>query len=188
MIPRLVTPPASEPVSLAEAKLYLKLDGDDENDLVASLIAAARLTIEAASRKQLIAQTWRLVLKRWPSEPLRSPLSPLLAVTGAALRSSANVVTPLPNVVGQIMAGVDPPAITLGSPQPVLVPPDGQLEIDLLTGFGPAATDVPASLRQAVLMQMARWFENRGDHVTGADASLAPEIMALVNPFRGMRI
>jgi uncharacterized phiE125 gp8 family phage protein len=70
----------------------------------------------------------------------------------------------------------------------VLVPPDGQLEIDLLVGFGPAAADVPASLRQAVLMQAARWFENRGDQVTGADASLAPDIMALVNPFRGMRI
>ena len=64
----------------------------------------------------------------------------------------------------------------------------GAIEIDLTAGYGPAATDVPALLRQAVLRLAARWFELRGD-VAGRDAAALPtEIMALVAPFRRARL
>ena len=49
MTPIALTPPAQEPVSLAEARAFLRLDQTEEDDLLATLITAARLMVEATS-------------------------------------------------------------------------------------------------------------------------------------------
>jgi uncharacterized phiE125 gp8 family phage protein len=43
---RLVTAPTSEPVALEDAKLWLRIDGDDEDSLILSLISSARQKAE----------------------------------------------------------------------------------------------------------------------------------------------
>ena len=53
MTPLALTPPAIEPVSLSEAKDFLRILGDDEDELLGTLITAARLMIEAASGRVL---------------------------------------------------------------------------------------------------------------------------------------
>ncbi|MCX7329611.1 MAG: hypothetical protein NTW00_16270 [Hyphomicrobiales bacterium] len=66
MSPILIVPPAAEPVTLADAKLYLRTAGPDEDDLVIALIRAARHLVAAASNRLLVSQTWRLVCDAWP--------------------------------------------------------------------------------------------------------------------------
>jgi len=66
MTPILITPPASEPISLADAKAWLRLDDTSEDELISALITAARLTIEAACDRMLITRGWRFVLDCWP--------------------------------------------------------------------------------------------------------------------------
>jgi hypothetical protein len=66
MSPILIVPPAAEPVTLADAKLYLRTAGPDEDDLVIALIRAARHLVEATSNRLLVSQTWRLVCAAWP--------------------------------------------------------------------------------------------------------------------------
>ena len=52
------SPPAVEPVSLAEATAHLRVETDDENDLISSLIVNARQQVEAATGLALITQGW----------------------------------------------------------------------------------------------------------------------------------
>ena len=69
MIPIFISGPAVEPITLTEMKAYLRVDDDDgaQDDLISGLIKAARLMVEAASRRILIEQHWRVVLDRWPA-------------------------------------------------------------------------------------------------------------------------
>ncbi len=47
----LVAGPAVEPLSVAEAKTYLRLDHAEDDALLSTLIAAARSHIESVTRK-----------------------------------------------------------------------------------------------------------------------------------------
>src|SRR5690606_27914269 len=84
MTPLALTPPALEPVSLDEARAFLRLDQTHEDELLTTLITAARLMIEAASGRMLIEQGWRIVLDAWPRDgAIRLPLSPVASIEGA---------------------------------------------------------------------------------------------------------
>ena len=54
----LVTPPALEPVSLAEAKAHLRVGHADEDGLIGALIAAARRLAESQTGLCLVAEPW----------------------------------------------------------------------------------------------------------------------------------
>jgi uncharacterized phiE125 gp8 family phage protein len=59
----LIAGPGEEPVSLAEAKAFCRIDGTDEDALVSALITAARLHVESITGRALLTQTWRLILQ-----------------------------------------------------------------------------------------------------------------------------
>jgi uncharacterized phiE125 gp8 family phage protein len=58
------------------------------------------------------------------------------------------------------------------------------IEIDLEAGFGPAAADVPAPIRQALLMLVAHWYENREAGPGDPRAAPPPAVSALLAPYR----
>src|SRR3954464_5988323 len=79
----LLTPPTAEPWSVAEAKAFLRVEHDDDDAVIAALIAAARGHVEALSRRALLVQRWRCVLDAWPAngrvDPRIAPLRSLIA-------------------------------------------------------------------------------------------------------------
>lgn len=80
----LITPPSAEPLTLAEVKAHLRLDGAEEDVLLLSLIRTARQFIERETGLCLITQSWRLYLDRWPRNGvirlLRSPVQVIQSV------------------------------------------------------------------------------------------------------------
>jgi len=189
MTPLALTPPAAEPVSLSEAKEFLRLDQSDEDDLIVTLVTAARLMIEAACGRMLVDQTWRILLDRWPDDnEIRLPLSPVSAIMAARVYDAAGMAQPVPAGALSLDAQADPPLIRIVGAVPAIGRARSAIEIDIVAGYGAVATAVPALLRQAVLRLAARWFEQRGD-VVGRDAAALPtEIMTLVRPFRRQRL
>ena len=62
----MTSPPAAEPVTVADAKAHMRIDTDAEDVLIGSLLLTSRLHIETALSLALITQSWTLTLDRWP--------------------------------------------------------------------------------------------------------------------------
>ncbi len=188
MISIFVSGPAVEPVSLAEMKAYLRIDEDDaaQDDMISGLIKAARLMIEAVSRRILIEQRWRVALDRWPRDgAILLPLSPVIAVDAIRITGASGDVTELPEDAFEADASNDPPRIAVtGAPEPGRS--RNGISIELRAGYGTTPDAVPATLKLAIRILVAHWFENRGD-VTG-EQILPPEALALVAPFQRVRL
>ena len=187
MIPILVDGPAVEPVDLAAMRAHLRLDGEAEDDLVQGLVTAARLIVEAAARRVMIAQTWRIVLDRFPQErALRLPLSPLIAPTRIAITDSSGAVVEHPPAAAAADANADPPLVRFSASLPEPGVARGGLLLEASFGYGAAAADVPEPLRLATKILVARWFENRGD-LLGLQ-TLPEDALALLKPYRRPRL
>lgn len=188
MIPIFVSGPAVEPITLAEMKAHLRVDDDDvaQDDLISGLIKAARLMIEAASRRILIEQTWRVVLDRWPRDRVvLLPLAPLIAVDAIRVTNASGTATQLPDDLFEADALSDPPRIIVkDAPEPGKS--RNGVSIELRAGFGATAEAVPATLKLAIRILVAHWFENRGDVI--GEQILPPEALALVAPFQRARL
>jgi len=139
MTSTLIAPPGEEPVTLAEAKAFCRIDGADEDALVDALIAAARLQVESLTGRALITQSWRLTMACAP-RLVELPVIPVAALVAA------------------------PDGAVLQGDAVLLVEPVDELTVDYTAGYG-AAADVPGDLKQAVLTLVAYWYENR-DAVT----------------------
>jgi uncharacterized phiE125 gp8 family phage protein len=185
----LVTAPAEEPVSLAEMKAWLRLDGADEDDVLAAVIATARAAVEARSGRRLVAQGWRWALDRWPPAPvLQLPVSPVRAIDAVRVRDAAGAAVSLPASAWQLDAASDPARLALLAAVPAPGRPLAGIEIDIAAGYGAPAA-VPPALKLAVRLTAARLFENRGEQPDEGELPALPATAgALVGPFRLRRL
>ena len=106
----LTTPPATEPITLAEANLHLKVDTTDDDSLITRLIAAARARAEWHTGRAFITQTWTLHLDAWPAcGIIELPLPPLQSVTSivtTARDDSATTLDPSLTIVDTAAARI----------------------------------------------------------------------------------
>jgi uncharacterized phiE125 gp8 family phage protein len=185
MTPILVAGPAVEPVTVADMRSTLRAEPGEEA-LIASLVRAARLLVEATARLVLVEQTWRLALDRWPRDRvLRLPLWPVLAVDAVRVHDGTGFVALPPDGV-LLDPACDPARLVVGAGIPEPGRAVGGIEITLRAGFGPAPEAVPEPLTQAVRLLVGRWFEHRGDAL--ADAPLPADVAALIAPYRRLRL
>lgn len=188
----LLAGPAEEPVALAQAKAFLRVEDGAEDGLIETLITAARLHIESVTGRILMAQEWRAVRDGWPADRvIRLAHTPLIALDAIRVYDEAGTPTlldldeVLPDAQA-VPARIILPARVAGMPRPR---PALGIEIDYTAGFGAAPEDVPADLRQALLTLLGYWFEHR-DAVAaaGAGAVIPPGFERLVAPYRRVRL
>lgn len=158
-----IDPPPVEPVTLDEAKRFLRVDHDDEDTLIQTLIASARETLEARLNVAMIRRAMQasfaaggeICLPRWPVASVDTVLAD-------------GVITP--NYQADLRK----------RPTTVNVTSCDHVEIAFTAGYGHDPSDIPAPLRQAMLLMIARGYEDRGE-----DAGTVPLMVdALTMPYR----
>src|SRR5690606_41843642 len=80
MVPEIVTPPASEPVTLSEAKAQLSVTSSAHDTRITSLITTARRQVERYLKRALITQTWKVYYNCFHAV-MELPYPPLQSVT-----------------------------------------------------------------------------------------------------------
>ncbi len=178
--------PASEPVSLAEAKLFLRVDHDADDDLIARLIAAAREAVENVSGRALIARRVRETLDLWRRDALGgaylsvSPARAVVTVRLIAANGSESVIDPTRY---RLDGARDRPRLVFEHGLPAILRSSGGVEIDYDAGLAEAAQDVPPTLTQAVLHVLGALYESRLGAVALPEAA-----RALAAPFAPARL
>lgn len=188
--------PTVEPITLAEAKLHLRVDHSDEDALITALITAARVHVERYTRRTLTYTAYRMLLDVFPID-IRLPRSP-------AVSAAANTVTGIAYATPRIRyyddddslqtltyAGADFELLLANNP-PLLVLPAlgdwptvytghrGAVEIDWIAGYGAAASSVPQPLRIAIRMLVAHWYEQREAVAAGTMSEVPLAVQSLM--------
>lgn len=176
---RVITPPAFEPVTLDEAKAHLRVEITDDDDLISRLITAAREDAEEWQGRAYITQTLRLTLDRfpWGDGPIWLPRPPVQSVTQIAYVDSAGVQQIVDPSIYRVDTAHEPARIVPDTDQSW---PDDELApvaavtVDYVAGYGDVGADVPAAIRQAILLILGHLYENREDVVIGRSVIRIP--------------
>ena len=167
--------PAAEPLSLADLKAHLRVDGSDEDGLLEGLIRTARDHLERTTALCLINRTMRLYADGWPEtgplELTRGPVVSVSGVTAYAGDGSASAVS----LAGHVLDGEARPARLWLAARPDAVRAVHGIEVDFIAGFGETANDVPDGLKRALMTHAALMYEFRAHVPLDMQPAAVPE-------------
>lgn len=184
--------PAVEPVSLADAKAHLRIDGTAEDPLIGSLILTSRLHVETTLNLALVTQGWSWFLDAWPRRRgVELPLRPVQSIAAVRLYDGSGASTTLAPETYLLDGAGNPPRLvrqnTLVWPKPGRTA--NGIEIAFTAGYGNTGADVPAPIRQAILLLVAHWYEHRTPLEVGPQAEPPPGMVSeLLAPYRTRRL
>lgn len=179
--------PAVEPVGIEEARAFLRLDARDEDAFIAACVAAARQACESYTGRALINQTWQLYLDQWPESDIPLPRPPLRSVETIKTYDANGAATLADPQSYWVDAAATPGRVRRRGT--AIWPAPGRavagIEITFIAGYGSSWNDVPAALRQGILMTVGYFFDHR-DALW--PAALPAPIAALWQPYRIVRL
>lgn len=155
---RLQTGPTTEPVTLTEAKLHLKVDTTADDNLITDLIVAAREAAEQECGRAFLEQTWRKTLDEFPDAiELENP--PILSVTSVKYIDEDGVQQTLGTASYQVDTENEPGRIVpaYGYDWPDIRDQPNAVEVIYKAGF----TAVPKAIKQWILIRIGTDYANR---------------------------
>jgi uncharacterized phiE125 gp8 family phage protein len=184
---RLIEPPSTEPISLQEAKEHLRVDGDEENSLINSLIITARDFVEKRTGRALVTQKIELTLDEWPANEIILPMPPVQSIDSIVYKDKNNIEHVLDSSGYFSDLDSEPARIVPNESWPsVELYPVGAIKVRYTAGYDTAS--VPTSLKQAMLLLIGTWYENREAVLVGNTANQIPfTVDALIWPYRMFR-
>ena len=200
---QLVIPPAEEPVSLAEARLHLRVDFTDDDALITSLISAARQAAETLTGRQFVTARWKLVLDRFPGacgssdaagqtfslpgHAILLPKCPVQSVVAIESLDMANTLQTMPPGEYTIDTACEPARVTpvFGGLWPISLPQIGAVSVTFDAGYGDAAS-VPEGIKSWIKLRVGSLYAHREEVAVLARGRIEPLsfIDGLLDPYK----
>ena len=192
-------PAPAAPVTLSDAKAWLRVGHAGEDAAISALIATAAARVEAETGRALITRTFRETLDGWPIRRLSGcgsafalAVAPAVSVEAVRTFSRAGAQTLWDAEEYRVDISADPGRLIARAP--FAFPRPGRLaagiEIDFTAGYGETASEVPPALIEAILRLVAEGYAaSEPALATGRGSARLPEtVESLLRPFRQVRL
>lgn len=186
------TPVPSAALPVDEMKDHLRMGSgfaDDglQDGLIEAYLRAAMAAIEGRIGKMLFQRRFLWVLECWRDAEQALPVSPVSGITSLTLVDAAGGEVTVPAAAYRLVKDLHRPRLAGKGGTLPTIPSDGLAKVVFDAGFGPAWTDIPVDLRQAVLLLAGEYYEHR--HDDGAQAAGLPfGVVTLIERWRTVRI
>lgn len=179
----LVTDAAEEPLTLEEVKTFLRIDGNDYDNIITPLIKTVRQLAEKIIGRDMVNKTWKTYFDYFLFSSFKSNIYPFFCpnyfgeYTVEILKSKLQSITSIKYYSNDVLTVYDSSnyyisdnsdyaSIYLKSnaTTPTNIDERKQaIEITFVSGYGASRDDIPQALREAMLYHIAALFENAGD-------------------------
>jgi uncharacterized phiE125 gp8 family phage protein len=168
------TAPVTEPITLAEAKEYARIDGTLEDALITALIKMARVHCESFCGKSLVPKTVTITSFAFPYQ-FQMPYGPVNAENNVTKVVTLDQNGTETNLNYQVNVGLYPKMMILGGNQSY------KFKMIYTSGF----TTVPEDIKLAMKMLVNTLYERREDVVVGSIVADFPlGVKALLMPYK----
>ena len=174
---QLVTAPVRQPISISECKEQMRIEHSDDDILINRFIDTATrfVDVTGALGKAMITQTWGEWIAPNPTVFYLS-LGPVQSVSAIKYYDADNLLQTdtLSNyhVLGTSGRMLISPKT--GFNWPTTFQRDDAIKIEYVIGYGNAPTDIPETIRHALFMLVAHYYENREPELIGTISKTLP--------------
>ena len=163
---KLIIPPIIEPVTREEAKNHCRVETNDDDILISSLIIAAREYCEGFQNRAYCLQTWQLWLDKFPSKDwIDIPRPPLQSVDIIAYYGTDDIPVEFDDYFVDTESEPGRIILNYGKSWPsITLRPANGVCITFTAGYGDNCSDtgnIPQKVKQAILLLVGHWYENR---------------------------
>ena len=147
--------PSVEPVTVEEVKAHLRVTNNDEDEYIESLIPVAREWCETFQGRSWITRSIDFFIDAWPQSPLMLPRPPIQEIISITYTTDSGQYT-VPeeayvlNPMGELCINGYMPNETVQF-----------TKVTYKAGYGNDPSSVPNRNKQAMLLMISHWFENR---------------------------
>lgn len=178
----LITAPTVEPVSTVDAAKHCNVTTHDDDDYLCDLVTAARMQLEQVCWSSFITQTWQYWFNGFRSR-MFIPRPPLQSVVFVKYTDGNGDLQTVDSSIYEISSNLDFWFVGLQADQ-LWPSPRGHRDdvtIQVVSGYGDTALDVPMPLRQAIKLLVGNMYRIRGDE---PPQKMPAAIQHLIAPYR----
>lgn len=183
----LITAPVAEPLTLYEVKQHVQIvqEYSEHDGYLSALITAAREYVEQQTGRACITQTWDYTFDTWPVTSSNDlyvdgtvylPMSPIQSVTSIKYIDQDGTQQTLSSANYTVSTSKDPCEIrrSYQTSWPIIRYQPDSIVIRFVAGYGDTGSSVPRALRQAMLLMVGHWFDQRNAVNVGNIVNVIP--------------
>jgi len=159
---KLITAAAAPAVTLADAKLSLRIDGTDMDAIIPAWVAGVTAHAEHCTNRAIINQTWKLTLDSFPTA-IELPTSPVASITSIKYYDTSNVQQTL-SALDYFLDNSSDYGLHYVVPVAGTIWPDTYdrincVEVTYVAGYGASDTYTPAGIKLYLLAKLVEQFD-----------------------------